>query len=66
MKAFDLSGLKLNTDRPKEERKKRFLETGGNPYLFTVNGVTVKVTYSNTTHTLQEKVTRLLRREMAK
>lgn len=52
----DISTIKIDITKSKEERLQQYLEQIRNPYCFTCKGATVKVSFSNTEDTLQDKL----------
>lgn len=56
----DLRDVKIDRSLSIEERKKSYVEQIGNPYLFRVGGVVVRLSYANTQRTLNEAFTHLI------
>ena len=56
----DLRDVKIDRSQPIEERKKSYVEQIGNPYLFKVGDVVVRLSYSNTQRTLNEAFSQLI------
>lgn len=52
----DIRDVKINTDLPKEERWKEFVEQIGNPYCFKCGKTIVKVKFTDTQVTLEERL----------
>ena len=48
----DIRGIDIDPDAPAEERLSQFIEKVGNPYLFCVGKVPVRVTFSQTEKSL--------------
>ena len=56
----DISKLHVNHDLPVNERIKQFVSDVGNPYLFRVKDIVVKVQYGEQNVSLQERLVRLI------
>lgn len=52
----DIRDVKINTDLPKEERWKQFIEQIGNPYCFKCGKTIIKVKFADTQVTLEERL----------
>lgn len=52
----DIKTVKVNKDLPVEERKKDFIKQIKNPYCFKCGKVVVKMSFENTTTTLEERL----------
>ncbi|MEA5009062.1 DUF6870 family protein [Clostridium tyrobutyricum] len=53
---IDIKKIKVNTDLPIEERKKDFIRQVKNPYCFRCSNVVVKISFAETTATLEERL----------
>ena len=42
----DLSSVRFQKDKPRDERIVDYLNQVKNPYLFTVNGIAIKITFT--------------------
>lgn len=58
---IDISNLQVNHNLSVNERITQFISDVGNPYLFRVDDIAVKVEYSDQNVSLQERLTRLMR-----
>jgi len=56
----DLRDVKIDRSQPIEERKKSYVAQIGNPYLFKVGDVVVRLSYANTQRTLNEAFSQLI------
>ena len=52
----DINTVKVNTDLPVEERKKDFIRQIKNPYCFRCGKVVVKMSFADTTATLEDRL----------
>src|SRR5665647_1916691 len=52
----DINTVKVNTDLPVEERKKDFIRQVKNPYCFRCGKVVVKMSFADTTATLEDRL----------
>ena len=52
----DINTVKVNTDLPVEERKKDFIRQIRNPYCFICGKVVVKMSFADTTATLEDRL----------
>lgn len=52
----DIKTVKVNTDLPVEERKKDFIRQVKNPYCFRCGKVVVKMSFADTTATLEDRL----------
>lgn len=52
----DIKKVKVNTDLPVEERKKDFIRQVKNPYCFRCGNVVIKISFADTTATLEERL----------
>lgn len=57
----DINSVKINTDLPKEERIRDFINQIKNPYCFKCGNVIVKTSFIDTTDTLEDKLESYLR-----
>ncbi len=57
----DIKTVNVNTNLPIEERKKDFIKQVKNPYCFKCGDIVVKVSFSNTTATLEERLENYLK-----
>ena len=62
-KLADVSGMALDSKLPMEERLARFLARAVNPYCFCVDGVGIKIEFSDNGPSLQDKLADLLLRQ---
>ena len=53
---IDINTVKVNTDLPVEERKKDFIRQVKNPYCFRCGKVVVKMSFADTTATLEDRL----------
>ncbi len=52
----DIKTVKVNTDLPVEERKKDFIKQVKNPYCFRCGKIVVKMSFADTTATLEDRL----------
>lgn len=52
----DIKTVKVSTDLPVEERKKDFISQVKNPYCFRCGKVVVKMSFADTTATLEDRL----------
>lgn len=52
----DIRDVKINTDLPREERLREFIEQIGNPYRFKCGKTIIKVKFADTQVTLEERL----------
>ena len=57
----DIRDIKVDTNLPKEERMKSFLQQVKNPYCFKCGDVVVKMSFADTDVTLEECMEQYLR-----
>lgn len=57
----DITSLDIDAALPKDEWLDEYLRQIKNPYLFICNGVVVKIAYSNTTATIEDKLEQYIR-----
>lgn len=57
----DIKTVNVNINLPIEERKKDFIKQVKNPYCFKCGDIVVKVSFSNTTATLEERLENYLK-----
>ena len=55
-KLIDIRDIKINSEASKEERIKDFISQIKNPYLYKCGKIIVKVSFSETTETLENKM----------
>ena len=56
----DIRDVKIDRSLPVEERMKSYVEQIKNPYMFKVGKTIVRVSYANTTQTINENFLNLL------
>lgn len=56
----DIRDVKIDRSLPVEERMKSYVEQIKNPYLFKVGNTIVRVSYANTTQTINDNFINLL------
>ena len=56
----DIRDVKIDRSLPIEERMKSYVEQIKNPYLFKVGNTIVRVSYANTTQTINDNFINLL------
>ena len=56
----DIRDVKIDRSLPVEERMKSYVEQIKNPYLFKVGNTVVRVSYANTTQTINDNFLNLL------
>ena len=56
----DIRDVKIDRSLPVEERMKSYIEQIKNPYLFKVGNTVVRVSYANTTQTINDNFLNLL------
>ncbi|MCM1988842.1 DUF6870 family protein [Oceanirhabdus seepicola] len=52
----DIKTVKVNTDLSVEERKKDFIRQVKNPYCFRCGNIVIKISFADTTATLEERL----------
>ena len=52
----DIACVSIDTSTPCAERIKQYVEQVGDPYCYTDNGIVVKLAYSNTDVSLQDRL----------
>ncbi|GHV32119.1 hypothetical protein FACS1894167_15000 [Synergistales bacterium] len=57
----DMSGYNIDIDLPKQERMRQLVRKAGNPYCFKSNNIAVKVSYADTTATIDDRMENYLR-----
>lgn len=55
----DIGKIRINRNLPKKERMLAFMSEVRNPFCFICNGMIVKVSYSDTNESLENKLTKL-------
>lgn len=56
----DINDVKISTDKPKEERIREFVNQIKNPYCYKVGKITVKVSFTDSGATLEDRLESLL------
>jgi hypothetical protein len=56
----DIRDVKIDRSLPVEERMKSYVEQIKNPYMFKVGNTVVRVSYANTTQTINDNFLNLL------
>ena len=56
----DIRDVKIDRSLPVEERRKSYVEQIKNPYMFKVGNTVVRVSYANTTQTINDNFLNLL------
>lgn len=56
----DIRDVKIDRSLPLEERMKSYVEQIRNPYLFKVGGTVVRVSYANTSATINDNFVNLI------
>ncbi|MBS7307304.1 MAG: hypothetical protein KIG43_04480 [Eubacteriales bacterium] len=56
----DIRDVKIDRSLPVEERMKSYVEQIKNPYMFKVGNTIVRVSYANTTQTINDNFVNLL------
>ena len=56
----DIRDVKIDRSLPVEERMKSYVEQIKNPYIFKVGNTVVRVSYANTTQTINDNFLNLL------
>lgn len=56
----DIRDVKIDRSLPVEERMKSYVEQIKNPYMFKVRNTVVRVSYANTTQTINDNFLNLL------
>ncbi|MDD7024542.1 MAG: hypothetical protein PUI37_06760 [Oscillospiraceae bacterium] len=57
----DIADIKVDPSLSREERIADYLSQIKNPYLFICNGVVVKLSFADTTHTLEDRTEQYIR-----
>lgn len=52
----DIKDIKINTNKPVQERIQSFLEQVKNPYCVVVDGMIVKMSFSDTDETMNDRI----------
>lgn len=60
-KLVDINDIKINTKLPQEERIQDFIRQIGNPYCYRCGKVIVKISFSDTDATLEDRMESLLK-----
>lgn len=60
----DINDVQIDTSKPVAERLLSFLSQMGNPYIFKVGDIIVKVNYNSDGPRLQEVLEKLLKKEL--
>ena len=55
----DIGKIKINRELPKTERLRAFVKEAKNPFCFICNGMVIKISYSNTNESLENKLAKL-------
>ena len=56
----DISGIKVDTTLPKDERICRYIREVGNPYLCRVGDTVVEIQFSNSGTSIQDRINNLV------
>lgn len=57
----DIADVKIDPSLPKEDQLQEYLRQIKNPYVFLCNGVVVKVSFAETTATIEDKLEEYIR-----
>lgn len=55
----DIGKIKINRELPKADRLRAFVREVKNPFCFICNGMVVKISYSDTNESLENKLAKL-------
>ena len=55
----DIGKIKINRELPKADRLRAFVREVENPFCFICNGMVVKISYSDTNESLENKLAKL-------